>query len=172
MVSLLPALRSHPDQHFARYIEEGLQFGFRVGFDWVHPLQSCAGNHPSAIEHPVVVWEHVLTEVTQVSLVGPLPPPAAEGVQVSPLGLIPKPQSNKWCLIVYLSAPAGASVNDGICPETCFLSYASVDDAVAIIQHLGWGAELVKMDLKDAYCVVPVHPQDHQLLGIRCDGGV
>ena len=39
-------------------------------------------------------------------------------------------------------------------------------------QHLGRGTELVKMDLKDAYCVVPVHPQDHQLLGIRWDGGV
>ena len=172
VVSLLPALCFHPDQQFARYIEEGLQFGFRVGFDLVHPLQLCAGNHPSAIQHPAVVWEHVRTEVTQGSLVGPLPPPAAEGVQVSPLGLVPMPQSNKWHLIVNLSAPAGATVNDDICPETCFLSYASVNDAVAIIQHLGWGAELVKMDLKDAYRVVPVHPQDHQLLGIRCDCGV
>ena len=82
------------------------------------------------------------------------------------------PQSNKWRLIVNLSAPAGASVNDGICLETCSLSYASVDDAVAIIQHLGRGAELVKMDFKDAYRVVPVHPQDHRLLGIWWDGGV
>ena len=116
----------------------------------MHPLQSCAGNHPSAIEHLAVVWEHVQTEVIRGSLVGPLPPAAAECVQVSPLGLVPKPQSNKWRLIVNLSAPAGASVNDGICPERCSLSYASVDDAVAIIQHLGRGAELVKMDLKDA----------------------
>ena len=131
-----------------------------------------SGNHSSAIQHLAVVWEHVQTEVIRSSLVGPLPPSAAERVQVSALGLVPKPQSNKWRLIVNLSAPAGASVNDGICPERCSLSYASFDDAVAVIQHLGRGAELFKMDLKDAYCVVPVHPQDHLLLGIRCDCGV
>ena len=28
------------------------------------------------------------------------------------------------------------------------------------------------MDLKDVYCVVPVHTQDHQLLGNWWDGGV
>ena len=28
VVRLLPALRSHPDQQFTQYIEEGLQFGF------------------------------------------------------------------------------------------------------------------------------------------------
>lgn len=28
VMSLLPALRSYPDQQFAQYIEEGLQFGF------------------------------------------------------------------------------------------------------------------------------------------------
>ena len=28
------------------------------------------------------------------------------------------------------------------------------------------------MDLKDSYCVVPVHAQDYQLLGIQWDGGV
>ena len=81
-------LHSHPDQQLTQNIEEGLQFGFRVSFDQVHPLQSCAGNHPSAIEHPAVVWEHVWTEVTWGSLVGLLPPPAAECVQVSPLGLV------------------------------------------------------------------------------------
>ena len=138
----------------------------------MHPLLSCADNHPSPIEHLAVVWEHVRTEVIRGSLVGLLPPPATECVQVSPLGLVPKLQSNKWRFIVNLSAPAGASVNDGICSECCSLSYASIDEAVAIIQRLGRGAELVKMDLKDAYRVVPVHPQDHQLLGMQWDGGV
>ena len=171
VVPLLPALHSHPDQQFAQYIKEGLQFSFRISFNQVHPLQSCAGNHPSATKHLAVVWEHVRTELIRGSLVG-WPPPAADCVQLSPLGLLPKPQSNKWCLIVNLSAPAGASVNDGICLESCSLSYASVDDAVAIIQCLGQGTELVKMDLKYAYRVVPVHPQDHQLLGIQWDGGV
>ena len=47
--------------------------------------------------------------------------------------------------------------------------YASVDNAVEIISRLGLGIELVKMDLKDAYRVIPVHQQDH-FLGIQWCG--
>lgn len=35
----------------------------------------------------------------------------------------------------------------------------------------GRGTELVKMDLKDAFQMVSVHPQDHQLLDIQRDSG-
>ena len=66
-----------------------------------------------------------------------------------------------------LSAPNGASVNDGIGADVCSLTYASVDNAVSIIQHLGQGTQLVIMDLKDAYHIIPAHPQDHHLLGIQ-----
>ena len=74
VMSLLPALHSYPDQQFAQYIEEGLQFGFRIGFYQAHPLRSCLGNHWQWSIH-AVVWEHIRTEV---SLVGPFPPLAAE----------------------------------------------------------------------------------------------
>ena len=50
--------------------------------------------------------------------------------------------------------------------------YASVDNAVTVIQQLGQGTRLVKMDLKDAYRVIPVHPDDHLLLGICWDNQV
>ena len=72
-------------------------------------------------------------------------------------------------MIVDLSARDGASVNDGIGAEVCSLTYASVDNAVSIVQHLGQGTQLVKMDLKDAYHIIPVHPQNHHLLGIQWD---
>ena len=47
--------------------------------------------------------------------------------------------------------------------------YASVDNALEIIRRLGPGTELVKIDLKDAYRVILVHPQDHHL-GIQWCG--
>ena len=65
-----------------------------------------------------------------------------------------------------LSSPWGSSVNEGISAESCSLKYSSVDDAVSIITHLGTNAELVKMDLSKAYRIIPVHPDDQQLLGI------
>ena len=69
-----------------------------------------------------------------------------------------------------LSSPEGYSVNDRICPDLTSVVYASVDNAVEIIRRLGLGTELVKMDLKDAYRVIPVHQQDHHLLGIQWCG--
>jgi len=40
-----------------------------------------------------------------------------------------------------------------------------------IIQHLGRGTQLVKLDIQDAYHIVPVHPSDCNLLGIHWNGG-
>ena len=91
-------------------------------------------------------------------------------VHVSPMGLVPKPhQVNKFWLIVDLSHPPGASVNDGISPSICSLRYASVDDAV-IIKQLGRGTQLVKLDIKDAYRIIPVHPDDYHFLGVSWRG--
>jgi len=52
-------------------------------------------------------------------------------------------------------------------PNACHMHYASVLDAARLIQQLGPGAELAKVDLQNAYRIVPVHSDDHHLLGIR-----
>ena len=80
--------------------------------------------------------------------------------------------SNKWRLIVDLSSPRGRSANDGISQSHCSLQYASIDNAVDIILQLGQSTELVKLDLTNAYCIVPVHPDDQPLLGISWQGRV
>ena len=76
-------------------------------------------------------------------------------MHVSKFGVIPKRhQKNKWRLIVDLSHPDGASVNDGIRSDLCSLSYSRVDDVAA------------KIDVKSAYRIIPVHPDDRYLLGM------
>ena len=65
---------------------------------------------------------------------------------------------DRWRMIVDLSFPHGNNANDGIPPELCSLAYASKDDAVKHILQLGRSTQLVKMDLKGAYRMVPVHP--------------
>ena len=154
----------------ACYAASGLTNGFHIGFDHRCRLRCNGRNHPSATEHPLIVQQHIEVERARGSLVGPLPPFLAATVHLSPLGLVPKPHSDKWRLIVNLSSPEGYSVNDGICPDLTSVVYASVDNAVEIIRHLGLGTELVKIDLKDAYRVIPVHPQDHHLLGTQWCG--
>ena len=92
-------------------------------------------------------------------------------VHTSPIGLVPKQhQKDRFRMIVDLSSPSGQSVNDGVNPEWCSLQYASVDQAVSIIQHLGRGTQLAKVDIKDAYRIIPVHPSDYHLLGMSWEG--
>ncbi len=65
-----------------------------------------------------------------------------------------------------LSSPDGRSVNDGIEESLFSLSYVSVEDAAQRILALGPGCLLSKVDIKQAYRNVPVHPEDRLLLGM------
>ena len=82
-------------------------------------------------------------------------------VHLSRFGVIPKSnQPGKWRLIVDLSHPEGRSVNDGISGELYSLQYMSIEEVVRRLLKLGPGAQMAKMDIKSAYRMVPVHPQD------------
>ena len=92
-------------------------------------------------------------------------------IHVSPLGINPKKnRPGKWRLIVDLSSPKGRSVNDGIDSNLCSLQYATVDMLAALVLQVRQGAFLFKADIKEAYCNIPVHPDDRPLLGIRWEG--
>ena len=71
-------------------------------------------------------------------------------LKVGSIALPKSHQPGKWRLIVDLSHPSGASINDGIEPKLCSLSYASVDNAVAIITQLyiGRGTKLTMLGLE------------------------
>jgi len=165
-------LAGHPDQAFAKYVLQGLEQGFRVGFRYTSNLIPNKRNMLSAVQHPQVVRDYLKEELAQNRVVQ-FPKPAAKqlGVHCSPIGVIPKKHKpNKWRLIVDLSSPNGASVNDGIDKEICSLSYTSVDAVVEKILELGRGALLAKLDIKQAYRMIPVHPQDTLLLGMEWEG--
>ena len=162
-----PSLHQHPDQEFARYIHQGFTRGFRIGFNRAMvQLRSSSINHPSTRASPGVVESNIQAEVEAGRLVGPLPLSWKQVLQCSPLGLVPKTQPGRFRTIVDLSSPRDHSVNSGISEEICSVSYATLDDAVGLIKRLGPMTQLVKMDLKDAYRMVPIHPHDQHLLAI------
>ena len=94
-------------------------------------------------------------------MLGPFQSP--EGLpplHINRFGVIPKGlNTGKWRLITDLSFPRGTSVNDGIDPSFCSLSYTTVDDIAAAVTALGAGALLAKVDIESAYRLIPVHPQ-------------
>ena len=62
--------------------------------------------------------------------------------------------------------PEQPELNDGIPKSLCSLKYPSVDNALHYIRSFGPGTLLLKVDLKSAYRIVPVHPLDRHLLGL------
>ena len=164
-------LADHPDGEFADYLLEGIQHGFRIGFNFAHyTCTSVKRNMLSAIQNPGVVEDYIAKECILGRIVGPLPEGLAK-IQINRFGVIPKPhQPGKWRLIVDLSHPARNSVNDGIELQLCTLSYTSVDEAVTLILGKGRGTQLAKLDLESAYRIIPVHPDDRSLLGMEWKG--
>ena len=162
-------LVSDPDKEFAAYILRGLREGFRIGYKYgSHELRPASRNMQSAKQNKQVVEECLAKEVAEGRVVGPLNPANIPGVQISPFGVIPKPhQTGKWRLIMDLSAPEGQSVNDGIDKRLSSLRYVSVDDVASLVQNLGRGTRLAKMDVQAAYRNIPVHPDDRHLLGMQ-----
>ena len=169
------ALQDHPDAEFKSYLLRGFSGGFRIGFDEAKvSLRPAKSNMASAGEHPQVISSYLLEECEKGRVIGPVDSTTEKLVrQVSRFGVIPKGHTpGKWRLIVDLSAPEGHSVNDGIDPGLCLLEYTSVDQAARVVSSLGRRCSLAKIDVKSAYRIIPVHPKDALLLGMRWQGGV
>ncbi len=128
-------------------------------------------NYASTAEKPEVVSKYIEEELVKGQLLE-----VEEGnfdIHCSPFGDIPKKSNpNKWRLILDLSYPQGGSINDGISKELAALSYVGIDEIVARIVELGRGAVMAKMDIKQAYRNVPVHPEDSLLLGMHWQGRI
>ena len=71
-----------------------------------------------------------------------------------------------------LSYPLGKSVNYAIDPEMSSLTYIKVDDVANQAAQMGKGTLMAKMDVEEAYRIIPIHPDDRHLLGIYWDGQV
>jgi len=63
-------------------------------------------------------------------------------------------------------------VNEGIDPGLVSLSYMSVDHVAEVVERLGKGSLLAKMDIEAAYRLVPVHPQDQVLQAVKWEGNI
>ena len=161
-------LADHPDKAFSSRVSRGLQSGFRIGFSGRRQTVT-APNLPSSAEHSVYISEYLATSCAQGETCGPYSTPPFPSFQCSGIGVVPK-KNGKLRIIHHLSAPVGNSVNDGIDPSAFSLSYIRIDDAVQTIMAYGQGALLTKLDIRNAFRLIPVHPSDWSLLGIQWQG--
>ena len=166
------ALRQHPDADFARYISDGLYYGFHIGVQPGHRLCPAGANMPSARDNPQIIEDYLQKELRVGNILGPFQPSdLSPSLHINRFGCIPKKhQSGKWRLITDLSFPKGNSVNDTIDPKLCSLSYTTVDEVAHAAMQAGKGSLMAKIDIKAAYRLVPVHPEDRIYLGMKWKG--
>ena len=157
------------------FLLRGIENGFRIGVPASFRSVPVHRNLSSALEHPRVIQDYLDREesLDRIQRVCPPSLTSLQRFQISPCGVIPKRNNpNKWRLIIDLSSPRGRSINDSIDESISSIHYTSIDDAVSFIVALGKGSLLAKLDLKEAYRTVPVHPADQALLAVQHKGVV
>ncbi len=165
-------LSEHPDKVWVEFLVRGIREGFRLGCDQRKTgLVRRGGTMYEATQHRKIIGDYLEKEVAERRVWKINETSQVDGIQVSPFGVIPKKDKpGRWRLIVNLSAPEGASVNDGIAKELARVAYTSVDEVVTRVLELGKGTMIAKADVKAAYRNVPVHPKDRWLLGMEWNG--
>lgn len=155
-------LRHHPDRELVAFLVKGFSQGFDIMF--AGPVVSTnPKNLKSARDHKEAVSRAILTEVARGHTAGPFSAPPFPVTHCSPLGAVAK-DSGEVRLILDLSQPTGASINEGIIEEYCTVKYTSFDSAVALVQKAGQGAKMSKIDIKHAFRLCPVRKEDWPLL--------
>ena len=166
---MLPWLIHYPRYDSALLLKDGFSVGFKLHYGGIRKGRE-AVNLKSALGNPTAVIEKLNKESKLGRVAGPFSVCPLPDLIVSPVGLVPKAQPGKFRLIQHLSFPPGESINDGIDREACRVTYARFDDAVGLVCQVGKGALMAKADIESAFRLLPIHPSDFQLLGIKVEG--
>ena len=135
------------DAQIVSFLQQGFTFGSPLQFSGQR-VSFYAKNLASAYQNPEVVSAKLDNELHANRIAGPFKTPPFPIFRVSPLGVVPRKIPGTFCLIHHLSYPPGASINDVILSEHAMVAYSQVDDAIFLIQQLGWGCFLAKTDIK------------------------
>ena len=134
-----------------------------MGFNWVFlPPKSSSLRRITSLLHPSAVDQYLANEVFLGRVADPFSVPPYPNLHVSSFRVIPKRgQPGKWRLIVDLSSPGRASVNNGIDPHEFTLHYITVDQVIRLVSNLVQGPSrpnLMWRQLTQCACT-PISPR-------------
>jgi hypothetical protein len=171
VVKLELSLVEHPDPNFVAQLCTNLRYGAHIGFEGKRAPRF-SKNLPTALAQPDIISSNLAHEISLGRVAGPFDNPPFPNFQVSPIGLVPKKHSAKFRTIFHLSFPKSgtASINASISKDDFSLQYVTIDNAIEGIKCLGQGCFLAKTDIEAAFRLIPVHPDDYELLGMHWNG--
>ena len=153
-----------------------LRFGWPVTYTSPDLPTASHVNHASATRHGGAVDAFIRKELDKDALLGPfLQPHFRPWTQTSPLMTRDKPDSTGKGVIIDLSFPEGASVNDGIIKnfyqgKNSAYQLPTALDLADLLLEAGVGAFMWKSDLTRAYRQLRIDPLDYPLLAIKHRG--
>ena len=152
------------------YIVSGFQNGFSLHFDGVQQRLT-SENSISANHKPEIIEQSIQHELTLNRISGPHNNPPLPNFKSSPISLREKKDSGKFRMLHNLSYPYNdSSVNENIPREFATISYPSIKDAINAIHQCQPLPYMAKSDISEAYRLVPVSPEDYNLLGFSWNG--
>ncbi|XP_072025655.1 uncharacterized protein [Amphiura filiformis] len=166
LTALTPLLDLYPKKQAAVLLREGFSNGFRLGYMGERVTRESPNLKSVADLHDKVL-EKIDKEVRLGRIAGPFKQRPLSNLIVSPVGLVPKAEPGKYRMIQHLSYPDEGSINDGIDRAYCAVEYTKFDVAVNVVVRVGKGAMMAKADIESAFRLLPVHPDDFGLLGMK-----
>ena len=165
------ALSDYPDKFLIQYIK----FGFPLSIMSPESLHiTDVKNHASATNFPEQIQEYIDKEHSLGAMLGPVDSVTSPHFHCSPLMSRPK-DTNKRRVILNLSHPYGASLNDAVTrhkfdgrPST--LRFPSIDAIADAIRHDVTDPVLFKIDVARAFRNLRVDPVDATKFGISWQG--
>ena len=101
-------------------------------------------------------------------MTGPYDQSPVVNFHLSPIKMREKSGKGKFRLIHNLSWPYDeTSINGGIEDEHKSVSYSSVAQAIKLVMQKPKGSVTRKTDIKDAFKIIPVHPDEYLKLGLK-----
>ena len=155
-------LKNYHDQGAVNNMLVGLQHGFDIGFRGQFS-DTFPQNNSSASKNAELVSKSINKEVERGHTAGPFTTTHPTHNHISTIGAAIKSDGSAR-LIMDLSHPSGSSVNDSINKEEFPTNYVHFDVATTLVRKMGRGCFLSKIDIKHAFRILPVRPEDWPLL--------
>lgn len=146
----------------------GLQYGFKTGVSSTISTNFIPKNHSSAINDPEIVSAHISNELLLKRYSGPFSAAQLSSLigpfRTAPLGVVPKPNSNKFRIIQDLSFPRDdphfASVNSEINSDDFPCEWGTFAQCYFLLAKAPPGTQVAVFDVDSAYRNIPIHPED------------
>ena len=155
----------------------GLKFGWPTGrLPTQKDPEPTFKNHKGARDFPEALHKYIEKESRNNAILGPFKKiPFHSRVGISPISTRPKKNTEERRVIVDLSFPHGAAVNDGMIKGnylgfTAELRFPRTDDLAFRIAQLGFQNVMFKVDLSKYFRQISLDPADYSMTGYIIDG--